>query len=129
MTRTAIKTPNAPAAVGPYSQAIVAGEFVFTAGQVGLDPATGSLVDGIEAQTEQVLRNLAAILEAAGLSMADIVKTSILLADMADFATVNGIYARHMADPPPARSTFAVAGLPRGARIEIEAVARRPGPA
>jgi 2-iminobutanoate/2-iminopropanoate deaminase len=128
MTRTAIKTPNAPAAIGPYSQAIVAGEFVFTAGQVGLDPATGSLADGIEAQTELVLRNLAAILEAAGLSMADVVKTSILLADMADFATVNGIYAQHMADPPPARSTFAVAALPRGARIEIEAIARRPGP-
>ena len=127
MTRTAIKTPNAPAAVGPYSQAIVAGELVFTAGQIGLDPATGTLVEGIEAQTEQVLRNVAAILEAAGVSMADVAKTTVFLADMADFATVNGIYAGHMPDPPPARSTFAVAALPRGARIEIEAVARRPG--
>jgi 2-iminobutanoate/2-iminopropanoate deaminase len=127
MTRSAIKTPNAPAAVGPYSQAIVAGDFVFTAGQVGLDPATGTLVDGIEAQAEQVLRNIEAVLAAAGLSMADVVKTTVLLADMADFATVNTIYARHMPDPPPARSTFAVAGLPRAARIEIEAVARRPG--
>ena len=127
MTRTAIKTPNAPAAVGPYSQAIVAGDLVFTAGQLGLDPATGTLVDGVEAQAEQVLRNIAAILEAAGLSMADIVKTSVFLADMADFATVNGIYAKHMPDPPPARSTYAVAALPRGARIEIEAIARRQG--
>ena len=125
MTRTAIKTPNAPAALGPYSQAIDTGDFVFTAGQLGMDPATGTLVEGVEGQTEQILRNLAAILEAAGLSLADVVKTTILLADMGDFAAVNTIYAKHVSDPPPARSTYAVAALPRGARIEIEAVARR----
>ncbi|MBM4408052.1 MAG: RidA family protein [Chloroflexi bacterium] len=124
MTREAITSDGAPAPVGPYSQAIAIDGFVFCSGQVGLDPATGQLVDGIEAQTERVLRNLAAVLDSAGLTFAHVVKTTILLTDMNDFATVNGIYARFVGDPPPARATFAVAGLPRGASIEIEAIAR-----
>ncbi|HXG40825.1 MAG TPA: RidA family protein [Candidatus Limnocylindrales bacterium] len=126
MGRREIKTTGAPAAVGPYSQAIEAGDLVFCSGQLGIDPATGELVEGIEAQTERALRNLAAVLDAAGLTLADVAKTTIFLADIADFARVNEVYARHMADPPPARSTFAVGALPRGGLIEIEAIARRP---
>jgi len=126
MTRHAVTTAGAPAAIGPYSQGIVAGDLVFCSGQLGLDPATGTLVDGLEAQTERILRNVAAILDAAGASMADVVKTTIFLTDMNAFAAVNAIYARHVADPPPARSTVAVSALPRGALIEIEAIARRP---
>ena len=125
MTRQAITSDGAPAPVGPYSQAIAIDGFVFCSGQVWIDPASGQLVEGIEAQTERVLRNLAAVLDSAGLTFADVVKTTILLADMNDFATVNGIYARFVGDPPPARATFAVVGLPRGAAIEIEAIARR----
>jgi 2-iminobutanoate/2-iminopropanoate deaminase len=126
MTRQAITTTGAPAAVGPYSQAIGMGDLVFCSGQIGLDPATGDLVDGgIEAQTERVLKNLSAVLDAAGLGFADVVKTTIFLSDIDDFATVNAIYAKHMPDPPPARSTFQVGALPRGARVEIEAIARR----
>jgi len=125
MTRQAIQTSGAPAAVGAYSQGIVAGDLVFCAGQVGLDPATGELVDGVEAQAERALRNLAAVLDAAGVGFADVVKTTIFLADVDDFATVNAIYARYMPDPPPARSTIGVGALPRGARVEIEAIARR----
>lgn len=125
MTRQAISTSGAPAALGPYSQAIASGDLVFCAGQLGLDPASGELADGIEAQTERSLRNLAAILDAAGCSWADVVKTTIYLADISTFATVNAIYARFMADPAPARSTFAVRALPKDALIEIEAVARR----
>ena len=124
MTRTAVRTTSAPAAIGPYSQGIASGGFLFCSGQIGLDPATGDLVDGLEGQTNRVLRNIAAILEAAGLTMADVVKTTIFLTNMGDFATVNGIYAKHMPDPPPARSTVAVSGLPKGALIEVEAVAR-----
>ncbi|NOX63530.1 MAG: RidA family protein [Chloroflexi bacterium] len=123
MTRTIIHTDDAPAAVGPYSQAVRSGNLVFTAGQIGLDPATGELREGLEAQTEQVLSNLKAVLRAAGADMDRIVKTTIYLTDMADFATVNGIYARHFEDAPPARSTVAVAALPLGALVEIEAVA------
>jgi 2-iminobutanoate/2-iminopropanoate deaminase len=124
MTRHAISTTTAPAAIGPYSQAIAASGLVFCAGQVGLDPVSGELVDGgVEAQAERALRNLAAVLDAAGCSFADVVKTTIFLADIADFAAVNAVYGRFMPDPPPARSTFAVAALPRGARVEIEAVA------
>jgi 2-iminobutanoate/2-iminopropanoate deaminase len=125
MTRQAIQTTGAPAAIGAYSQAIAAGDLVFCSGQVGLDPATGELVEGVEAQAERALRNLAAVLDAAGVGFADVVKTTIFLADVADFAAVNGIYASFMPDPPPARSTIGVGGLPRGARVEIEAVARR----
>jgi 2-iminobutanoate/2-iminopropanoate deaminase len=126
MTRQAVSTGAAPAAIGPYSQGIVSGDLVFCSGQLGLDPGTGELVDGgVEAQAERALRNLTAVLDAAGASPADIVKTTIFLADMADFAAVNAIYARYMPEPPPARSTFAVGALPKGARIEIEAIARR----
>ncbi|HEY7523904.1 MAG TPA: RidA family protein [Candidatus Limnocylindrales bacterium] len=126
MTRQSISTTGAPQAIGPYSQGIDAGDLVFCSGQVGLDPATGELVPGgVEAEAERALRNLAAVLDAAGLGFADVVKTTIFLADIGDFAAVNAIYGRHMPDPPPARSTFAVAALPKGARIEIEATARR----
>jgi 2-iminobutanoate/2-iminopropanoate deaminase len=126
MTRDAVATPGAPAAIGPYSQAIVSGDLVFCSGQIGLDPVSGAVVEGVEAQAERVLRNLEAVLDAAGCSFADVVKTTVFLADIADFAAVNAVYGRHMTDPPPARSTFAVGSLPRGARIEIEAIARRP---
>jgi 2-iminobutanoate/2-iminopropanoate deaminase len=126
MTRQAVSTGGAPAAIGPYSQGIAVDGFVFCSGQIGLDPASGELVPGgVEAQAERALRNLAAVLDAAGAAMADIVKTTLFLADMADFAIVNAVYARHMPDPPPARSTFAVGALPKGALIEIEAIARR----
>ncbi len=124
MTRRAISTTGAPAAIGPYSQGIVTDRLLFTAGQAALDPATGQLVEGgIEAETERVLANLTSVLDAAGCSWGDVVKTTIFLVDMADFATVNAIYGRYMSDPPPARSTVAVAALPKGARVEIEAVA------
>lgn len=127
MTRRAIQTGEAPSAVGPYSQAIATDELVFCAGQVGLDPATGNLVEGgLEAQTERALRNLSAVLDAAGCSFADVVKTTCFLIDIDDFAAFNAIYGRFMSDPPPARSTFAVAALPKGARVEIEAIAVRP---
>ncbi len=127
MTHHAVSSPDAPAALGPYSQAIEVDGFVFCSGQVGLDPATGDLVAGIEAQTERVIANITAVLGAAGLTFADVVKTTILLTDMTHFATVNGIYGRAVADPPPARSTFAAAALPKGALIEIEVIARRHG--
>ena len=125
MTRQAISTSGAPAALGPYSQGIVSADLVFCAGQLGLDPATGELADGVEAQAERSLRNLAAVLDAAGCSWADVVKTTIFLADIGTFAAVNAVYARFMADPAPARSTFAVGALPKGALVEIEAIARR----
>jgi 2-iminobutanoate/2-iminopropanoate deaminase len=125
MTRQAISTTNAPAAVGPYSQAIVAGDLVFCSGQVGLDPATGELVDGLEAQADRALRNLSAVLDAAGVSWADVVKTTIFLADVGDFAAVNAIYGKVVPDPSPARSTVGVSGLPKGALVEVEAIARR----
>jgi len=126
MTRHAVTTTGAPSAIGPYSQGIVSGDLVFCSGQLGLDPATGDLVEGgLEAQTERALRNLASVLDAAGASMGDVVKTTIFLADIGDFAAVNAVYARHMPDPAPARSTFAVGALPKGGRIEIEAIARR----
>jgi 2-iminobutanoate/2-iminopropanoate deaminase len=125
MTRHAVSSTGAPAAIGPYTQAIAVDGFVFCSGQLGLDPTTGELADGVEAQAERALKNLAAVLDAAGLAMADVVKTTIFLVDMADFAAVNEVYARHLPDPPPARSTVAVAALPKGGRVEIEAVAHR----
>jgi 2-iminobutanoate/2-iminopropanoate deaminase len=125
MTRQAVQTNGAPEALGPYSQAIRSGDTVFCSGQIGLDPATGELVDGVEAQAERALKNLAAVLDAAGLGFDDVVKTTIFLADVNDFATVNAIYGRQMPDPPPARSTVGVAALPKGARVEIEMTARR----
>lgn len=128
---TAVSTAAAPAAVGPYSQAVSTGSTgstVYISGQVPLDPATGALVEGgIQAQAERVLTNIGAILEAAGLSYADVVKTTVLLADIADFKAVNEVYARHVTGPVlPARAAFAVAALPLGAGVEIEAVAVRP---
>lgn len=125
MTRQAISTTDAPAAIGPYSQAIASGDLVFCSGQLGLDPATGELVAGVEAQAERALRNLSAVLQAAGMGWGDVVKTTIYLADIADFGAVNAIYAGFMPNPAPARSTFAVGALPKGGRIEIEAIARR----
>jgi 2-iminobutanoate/2-iminopropanoate deaminase len=121
--RSAVQTNAAPAAIGPYSQAIRSGELVFTAGQIGLDPATGELVDGVVEQADRALRNLTAILDAAGTSPERVIKTTVFLADMGDFAAVNEVYARHFSQPFPARSTVAVAGLPKGAQVEIEAVA------
>jgi len=125
MTRQSISTSGAPAAIGPYSQAVATDGLVFCSGQLGLDPESGELVDGVEAQADRALRNLAAVLDAAGLTLADVVKTTIFLADMADFAVVNAVYARHMPDPPPARSTVQVAALPKAGQVEIEAIARR----
>jgi 2-iminobutanoate/2-iminopropanoate deaminase len=125
--RSAISSPAAPAALGPYSQAIVANGFVFCSGTVGVDPETGEVPEGIAAQTEQALRNLAAILAEAGASMDDLVKTTIFYADVTTFGTVNEIYARHMPDPPPARSAPANVVLPRGLLISIEAIAVLPG--
>lgn len=127
MTRQAISTTAAPAAFGPYSQGIISADLVFCAGQLGVDPTSGELADGVEAQAERALRNLGAVLDAAGCSFDDVVKTTIFLADINDFAAINAIYARFTTDPPPARSTFQVAALPKGARIEIEAIARRNG--
>jgi len=126
MTRQAIHTTQAPAALGPYSQAIVAGGLVFCSGTAGIDPVTGAIPDGIEAQTEQALRNLSAILEAAGASLADVVKTTIFYADVEDFARLNEVYARYLPDPPPARSAPAGIQLPHGLLISIEAIAALP---
>jgi 2-iminobutanoate/2-iminopropanoate deaminase len=125
MTRRAISTSGAPAAIGPYSQAIATDGLLFTAGQAALDPASGALVEGgIEAETERVMANLSAVLDAGGCSWGDVLKTTIFLVDMADFAAVNAIYGRFVTEPPPARSTVGVAALPKGARVEIEAIAR-----
>lgn len=121
--RTQIATNAAPAAIGPYSQAIGAGGLVFTAGQVGFDPTTGELADGVAAQADRALRNLSAILDAAGSSLERVVKTTVFLADMADFAAVNEVYGSHFSPPYPARSTVAVRTLPKDALVEIEAVA------
>lgn len=128
MTTEAIHTDAAPAAIGPYSQAIRAGGFVFTAGQVGMDPGRKQLADGVSAQATQALANLAAVLQAAGTSLDRVVKTTIFLADMADFAAVNEAYAAAMSTPYPARSTVAVRALPAGALVEIECVAVAGGP-
>ena len=122
--RERIQTDNAPAAIGPYSQAIKAGGFVFASGQIPTDPQTGQFVaGGIAEQTEQVLKNLSAVLEAAGSSLALVVKTTVFLADMKEFSGMNEVYATFFSSPPPARATVAAAGLPRDARVEIEAVA------
>lgn len=126
--RSIVRTAHAPAAIGPYSQAVVVPvgdqRMVFCSGQIALDPATGALVEGdVSAQTRQVLDNLGAVLAAAGASFANVVKTTIFLADMADFATVNAIYGERFPSDPPARATVAAAALPRNARVEIEAIA------
>lgn len=120
-----ISTTDAPEAIGAYSQATAAGGFLFTAGQIPLDPASGKVVEGdVTAQAEQVLKNLTAVLTNAGVSWAEVVKTTIFLVDMADFAKVNEVYAKAIGGSRPARSTVAVAGLPRGVRVEIECVAK-----
>jgi 2-iminobutanoate/2-iminopropanoate deaminase len=122
MIRQAVSTDNAPPAIGPYSQAIVANGFVFCSGTVGIDPATGVAPDGIEEQTEQALRNLDAVLASAGASLATLVKTTIFYANVDEFAAINAIYARYMPDPPPARSAPANVNLPRNLLISIEAI-------
>jgi len=124
MIKQIISTEKAPAALGPYSQAVVAGEFVFCTGQVAVDPASGKLIDGgIEEQTGKVLDNLKAVLEAAGSGLEHVVKTTVLLGDMDDFAAMNGVYSRYFSSDQPARAAFQVARLPLGAAIEIECVA------
>lgn len=121
-----VNSLSAPAAIGPYSQAIDAGDFVFLSGQVPIDPKTGELVQGdITVQTERVLDNLAAVLEAAGCSFGDVVKTTIYLIDLGDFQTVNATYAKRFTSAPPARATIQVSALPKGARVEIDAIAKK----
>jgi 2-iminobutanoate/2-iminopropanoate deaminase len=125
--RQAIASTAAPRALGPYAQAVEAAGFVFCAGQVGLDPASGKLVGGgIVRETERVLDNLSAVLAAAGLGLGDVVKTTVYLVDLGEFGAMNEVYARYFVAPHPARATVQVAGLPAGARVEIEAVAVRP---
>lgn len=131
MSRSAVASPDAPKALGPYAQAQVVlsgpNRFVYTSGQVGLDPKSGNLVDGIGAQTKQVLANLEAVLAAAGATLGDVVKTTVFLSDMGDFDAMNKVYAQAFAEPYPARSTVAVKGLPKDALVEIEVVAIRAG--
>lgn len=127
MLRSIVATPDAPAAIGPYSQAIRAGQLVFLSGQIPLDPESGEMVGGddIAAQTEQVMRNLEAVLRAAGASFAQVVKSTIYLIDLGDFTVVNRIYGAYFeGSPPPARATIQVAGLPRDAKVEIEMIAQ-----
>ena len=122
--RQAVSAPNAAKPIGPYSPAIRAGNLLFISGQVGFDPATGALIDGdISAQTDQVMRNIGVLLEAAGTDFAHVVRTTVYLADMGEFAAMNAVYARYVVDPPPARSTVQVAALPRNARVEIDVIA------
>ena len=125
MSKTAVVSDQAPAAVGAYSAGISAGETVYLSGQLGLDPATGALVEGVEAQAAQALRNIGALLKSEGLDYGDVVKTTVLLANNDDFAKVNEVYATFFAKPYPARSCFAVAALPKGGLVEIEATAVR----
>ncbi|MBI2896959.1 MAG: RidA family protein [Deltaproteobacteria bacterium] len=126
--KSIVRTTTAPAAIGPYSQAVRAGGFVFLSGQIALDPSSGQLVGGgdVEAETRQVLQNLEAVLEAAGASTGSVVRATIFLADLADFAKVNALYGEVFRHDPPARSTVQVAALPRGARVEIDLVALDP---
>jgi reactive intermediate/imine deaminase len=123
MSRTTIRTTSAPAAIGPYSQAVGSGKLVFLSGQIPLDPATGQLVDGdISAQTRRVFDNLKAVCEAAGSSLDGIVRAGIFLTDLANFAAVNAVMAEYFNEPYPARSTVQVSGLPRGAQVEVDAI-------
>ncbi len=118
-----ICSPNAPAALGPYSQAKLCGNVLYTSGQLGMDPATGNLPEGVEAQAEQALKNLGAILSEAGMSYADVVKTTVFLADINDFAAINAIYAKYFTGETPARSCVQIAALPKAALFEIECIA------
>jgi 2-iminobutanoate/2-iminopropanoate deaminase len=123
-----IATSAAPAAVGPYSQAVAIGSMLFCAGQIPLDPATGEMVGGdAAAQTERVCANIVAVLKANGMTISDVVKTTVFLTDMANFGAMNAVYAKHFAEPFPARSTVAVAALPRGSAVEIEVIAMKAG--
>lgn len=125
MERRSIATDGAPKAIGPYSQAIRSGDLIFLSGQIPLDPKTGELVRGtIEEEVTRVLDNIRAVLEASGAGLDDVVRTTVFLADMADFQAMNGVYAKAFGDARPARSTVQVAGLPRGARVEIDVIAR-----
>ncbi|MGI9140810.1 MAG: RidA family protein [Gemmatimonadaceae bacterium] len=125
MSLKIIQTPDAPAAIGPYSQAVTAGGFLFTAGQIALDPASGQVVDGgVEQQTERVMTNLTAVLKEAGVAWDGVVKTTVYLHDMADFPAMNEVYGRWLGDARPARSTVQAAGLPRGVLVEIDVVAK-----
>lgn len=125
MSLRTIQTKDAPSAIGPYSQGVSAGGFLFTAGQIALDPATGEVVQGdVAAQATRVLQNLTAVLSAAGATWNDVVKTTVFLQDMSDFAKVNEVYSAALGNARPARTTVAVAGLPRGVRVEIDAVAK-----
>ena len=127
VTLKTVQTENAPAAIGPYSQGIVANGFLFTAGQIPLDPATGQIVAGsVAAQTERVMANLAAVLATVGASWKDVVKTTVFLHDMADFPVVNEVYAKTLGDARPARSTVQVSALPRGVQVEIDAIVAIP---
>jgi 2-iminobutanoate/2-iminopropanoate deaminase len=127
MSRTTITAPGAPAAIGPYSHAVAVGNLLFCSGQTPIDPATGELIEGdIAQQTRRVLQNLQLVLSASGVTLAQAVKTTVFLMDMADFAAMNAVYAEFFPAAPPARSTVQVAGLPRGARVEIELVAVNP---
>ncbi len=121
--KSIISTPSAPQAIGPYSQAVEANGFVFVSGQIPINPANGQMPEGIEAQTEQVMHNIGAILDAAGLSFANVVKSTVLLKNIADFVTMNGIYAKYFTKDCPARAAFEVSALPKGALIEVEVIA------
>lgn len=123
MGKTIVHSAGAPAAIGPYSQATRAGGFLFTSGQLGMDPASGELRNGVEAQTEQALRNLEAVLAQAGLDLGDVVKTTVFVADLRDFAAVNAVYQRFFSCDPPARSCVQAAALPKGGLVEIECIA------
>lgn len=124
MPKKAIRTEEAPQAIGPYSQAVLSDGWLFVSGQLGFDPASGKMIDGdVKAETEQVIKNLKAILESAGLGLDKVVKTTVYLRSLADFAAMNEVYSKYFKDPFPARATVEVTGLPRGAAVEIEAVA------
>ncbi len=126
MMKKIIHTEQAPKAVGPYSQAVQMGDFLFCSGQISIDPQTNEVFTGdIKTQTEMVMKNISAVLESVNLNFSNIVKTTIFLTDMGDFATVNEVYGKHFKEAPPARSTIAVAGLPKGVNVEIEVIAHR----
>ncbi|RMF79943.1 MAG: RidA family protein [Chloroflexi bacterium] len=126
MARDAVHTDKAPGAIGPYSQAVKANGFVFTAGQIGVDPVTGELAEGIEAQTRQALENIKQVLEAAGTNMDNVVKTTVFLGNIDDFAAMNEVYVTFFSEPRPARSAFQAGHLPRGALVEIETITKLP---